>query len=102
MAEAGKRDYYQILGVDSAVSPGELKEALRRKAEELSAARDAGHSGATASMTEVREAYEVLADPDKRAIYDRGGHEAVVKSGHTSSWGLDAVGLVFDILSDLL
>jgi molecular chaperone DnaJ len=99
--KTGKPDYYQVLGVDCAASAEELKEALQRKAREFSAARDAGHPDARVNMVQVREAYEVLADPDKRAIYDSGGHPAVVKSGHKSSWGLDVLGVVFDILGEL-
>lgn len=101
MADTVKPDYYQVLGVDSAASPEELKQALQRKAQEFGAMRDAGHTGAMANMVQVREAYEVLADPDKRALYDNGGHPAVAKAGHESSWGLKALGVVFDILGEL-
>ena len=101
MAETEKPDYYQVLGVDRAASAEEIKEALQSKAREFSAARDAGHPDARVNMVQVREAYEVLANPDKRAIYDSGGHPAVVKSGHKSSWGLDVLGVVFDILGEL-
>jgi molecular chaperone DnaJ len=96
-----KPDYYQVLGVDSAASPEELKQALQRKAQEFGAMRDAGHTGAMANMVQVREAYEVLANPTKRALYDSGGHPAVAKAGHKSSWGLDVLGVVFDILGEL-
>jgi len=99
--KTGKPDYYQVLGVDCAASAEELKEALQRRAQEFGAALDAGHPEAAVNMAQVREAYEVLANPDKRAIYDSGGHPAVVKSGHQSSWGLDVLGVVFDILGEL-
>jgi molecular chaperone DnaJ len=99
--KTAKPDYYEVLGVDCAASAEELKQALQRKAQEFGAMRDAGHTGAMANMVQVREAYEVLANPDKRAIYDSGGHPAVAKSGHQSSWGLDVLGVVFDILGEL-
>ncbi|MBZ5524689.1 MAG: DnaJ domain-containing protein [Acidobacteriia bacterium] len=102
MAEDQKRDYYEVLGVDRQASAGELKEALRRRAEQFQAEKESGHPEALANLTQAREAYEVLADPAKRASYDKGGHEEVARAGHKTSSGMfDAVGFVLDVLSDL-
>jgi len=102
MADGPKRDYYEVLGVDRQASDGELKEALRRRAEQFRTEKDSGHPEALANLTQAKEAYEVLADPARRASYDKGGHEEVARAGHKTSSGVfDAVGFVLDVLSDI-
>ena len=71
-----KRDYYEILGVSSDVSEGDLKKAYRRLAMKCHPDRNPGDAEAEAKFKELSEAYEVLSDAEKRAAYDRYGHDA--------------------------
>jgi molecular chaperone DnaJ len=75
MATDQKRDYYDVLGVTRSASAEELKKAFRRLAMEYHPDRNK-EPGAEARFKEVNEAYEVLADSEKRAMYDRFGHSA--------------------------
>ena len=68
-----KRDYYDILGVPKNASPAEVKKAFRRLAMKFHPDRN-NEDGAEARFKEIGEAYEVLADAEKRAHYDRFGH----------------------------
>ena len=65
-------DYYQILGVSRDASPEQIKKAYRQLAMKLHP-DVATEPGATDRFKKVAEAYEVLADPKKRDLYDRGG-----------------------------
>jgi len=72
-----KRDYYDVLGVPRAVAEAELKSAYRKLAMKHHPDRNPGDKAAEEQFKEAAEAYAVLADADKRRLYDRYGHQAV-------------------------
>src|SRR6478609_5660519 len=71
-----KRDYYEILGVQKGSSQDEIKKAYRKVAMQYHPDRNPGDKTAEEKFKEAAEAYEVLSDTDKRAKYDRYGHQA--------------------------
>ena len=71
-----KRDYYEILGVSKSASSDEIKKAYRKVAMQYHPDRNPGDKEAEEKFKEAAEAYEVLSDADKRARYDRYGHQA--------------------------
>ncbi len=68
-----KQDYYEILGVSPGASAAEIKKAFRRLAMQYHPDRNQ-EAGAEERFKAINEAYEVLSDPQKRALYDRYGH----------------------------
>ena len=71
-----KRDFYDILGVSKSVDEAELKKAYRRLAMKYHPDRNPDDAEAEAKFKEVKEAYDILSDGEKRAAYDQFGHAA--------------------------
>ena len=81
---AGEDDLYEILGVDESATDREIKSAYRK----LSLKHHPDKGGDEAIFKKVSQAYEVLYDGEKRALYEAGGMEAVSKgTGQTDPWG---------------
>ena len=81
-----KRDYYEVLGVSRTATDVEIKSAYRKLALKYHPDRNPGDHSAEESFKESAEAYSVLADPDKRHLYDRYGHAGL---GGAATGGFD-------------
>lgn len=94
------RDYYEVLGVSKTASEQELKTSYRKLAHKYHPDKNPGDKAAEESFKEVSEAYEILSNPDKRAHYDRFGHNA--PSGFGGGGGDPfAGGNINDIFGDI-
>jgi molecular chaperone DnaJ len=82
-----KRDYYEVLGVERAASVEEIKKSYRKLALQYHPDRNPDNKEAEEKFKEATEASEVLSDGDKRARYDRFGHQGVRNTdyGHYSN-----------------
>src|SRR5687768_18546124 len=74
---AGKRDYYEVLGVQRTASDKEIANAYRKLAMKYHPDANPGDDSATEKFKEAAEANEILRDSDKRARYDQVGHQGV-------------------------
>ena len=89
------RDYYEVLGVDRDAGDAEIKKAFRRLARELHPDVNSHDPDAEVKFKEAAEAYEVLSDSERRATYDRYGHDGLRSGGYAPNF--DAFGSVADI-----
>jgi molecular chaperone DnaJ len=97
-----KRDYYEVLGVARSASDGDLKSAYRKLAMKYHPDRNPGDKKAEEEFKLAAEAYAVLADADKRSMYDRFGH-AGVSSAAGAGAGFDpSVFAEFGDFADIL
>ncbi len=71
-----KRDFYKVLGVEKNADAKEIKKAYRKLAMKYHPDRNPDDKEAEEKFKEASMAYEVLCDEEKRAMYDRMGHEA--------------------------
>ena len=76
-----KEDFYKILGVSKGASATEIKKAYRKKAIEFHPDKNPGDSKAEEKFKQAAEAYGILSDADKKAKYDRFGHQAFEGGG---------------------
>ena len=102
---AEKRDYYEVLGVDKNASQEDIKKAYRKMAKECHPDLHPDDKQAEARFKELNEANEVLSDPDKRARYDRFGHEDPFQGagggGFQGGFDFSSFGGVGDIFDQL-
>jgi len=97
-----KADYYEVLGVSREAGDQELKSAYRKLALRYHPDRNPGDHGAEEKFKEASEAYQVLCDADKRAVYDRYGHAGLSGQGSGFGGGPFAGGVdIGDIFGDL-
>ena len=92
-----KRDYYEVLGVARTATEVEIKSAYRKLALKFHPDRNPGDKTAEESFKEAAEAYSILADTDKRHMYDRFGHAGL---GGAATGGFDPT--VFTGFEDIL
>jgi molecular chaperone DnaJ len=95
-----KRDYYEILGVSRSATKEDLKKSYRKLAMQYHPDRNPDDKQAEEKFKEAAEAYEILNDDNKRARYDRFGHEGVKGSGFGSP-GFSDINDIFSHFSDI-
>ncbi|BBM67226.1 molecular chaperone DnaJ [Vibrio alfacsensis] len=71
-----KRDYYEVLGIPKDTSTKDIKKAYKKLAMKYHPDRNPGDKTAEEKFKEIKEAYEILTDDEKRQQYDRFGHAA--------------------------
>ena len=99
------QDYYQILGVGKDANERDIKKAYKRMAMKYHPDRTTGDKELEAKFKEIKQAYEVLSDPQKRQMYDQYGHEAFQQArqgGGAGAGGFGGGGADFaDIFGDV-
>jgi molecular chaperone DnaJ len=101
-----KQDYYEVLGVPKTADEKALKTAFRNLAKKYHPDANHGSKETDAKFKELNEAYDVLKDPQKRAAYDRFGHQAFEggaagRPGGAGGFGPDFNSSMSDIFEDL-
>jgi molecular chaperone DnaJ len=91
------RDPYEVLGVTRDASEQEVKKAFRQLARELHPDVNAHDPQAEEKFKEAAEAYEILSDAERRATYDRYGHEGLRSGGYAPDF--DAFGSIGDLFN---
>ncbi len=98
-----KRDYYKVLEVAKSASEAEIKKAYRRLAMKHHPDRNPDDATAEARFKETKEAYEVLSEAQKRAIYDQHGHAGIdsARQGGGGAGGPDFGDIFGDVFGDI-
>ncbi|KAJ7031335.1 hypothetical protein C8F04DRAFT_1041555 [Mycena alexandri] len=74
-------DYYKLLGIDKSATEAEIKSAYKKMALKWHPDRNGGSEESSKKFKEISEAFEVLSDSDKRAVYDQFGEEGLKGGG---------------------
>lgn len=97
-----KQDFYEILGVSRGATEAEIKKAYKRLAMKYHPDRNNGDKDAESKFKEIKEAYEILSDAQKRDAYDKYGHSAFEQGGGGGGGGGGFSGADFgDMFSDI-
>jgi len=93
-----KRDYYEVLGIEKNASKEDIKKAYRKLAMQYHPDRNPGNKDAEEKFKEAAEAYEVLSSDEKKAKYDRFGHQGLRGQDYQ---GFSNVNDIFSHFSDI-
>ncbi len=88
---AGKRDFYDILGVSRSADAEELKKSYRKLAIKFHPDKNPNDKQAEDKFKEAAEAYEVLSNPEKRKRYDQFGHQGMGAGGGGFSGNMEDI-----------
>jgi len=91
-------DYYEILGVSRTATKTEIKKAYRKLAMKYHPDRNPGDKEAEEKFKLINEAYQVLSDDEKRAVYDRYGKEGLEGRGYRTDFDFSDI---FDMFNDI-
>ncbi len=99
---AVEADYYELLEIERTADDGTIKLSYRKLAMRWHPDRNPGDTAAESKFKAISEAYECLKDPQKRAAYDRFGHEAFKQGmsggGHGAGAGFSDLGDIFETI----
>lgn len=96
-----QRDYYEILSVEKTADGDTIKKAYRKLAIQFHPDKNPGNKEAEDKFKEAASAYEVLSNPEKRAKYDRFGHEAFANGGRGAGGGFQDMDDIFSSFGDI-
>ncbi|UIP27339.1 molecular chaperone DnaJ [Photobacterium sp. TLY01] len=96
-----KRDFYEVLGVGRDAGERDIKKAYKRLAMKYHPDRNPGDDTAADKFKEVKTAYEILTDPQKKAAYDQYGHAAFEQGGMGGGGGFGGGADFSDIFGDV-
>ncbi len=92
-----RRDAYELLGVERGAGERDVKRAFRALARELHPDVNAHDPEAEEKFKEAAEAYEVLSDPERKAVYDRYGWDGLDSRGYAAqSHGFGSFADIFE------
>ena len=95
---AQPRDPYAVLGVSRDANDAQIKKAFRQLARELHPDTNPDDPQAEEKFKQAAEAYEILSDPERRATYDRYGHEGLRSGGYQPNF--DQFGSLGDLFQN--
>lgn len=96
-----KKDFYEILGISKSATQDDIKKAYRKVAMQYHPDRNPGDKSSEEKFKEAAEAYEILSDADKRAQYDRFGHNAFAQGRGSSAGGNMNMDDIFSQFGDI-
>ena len=91
-------DYYEILGISRDATKDEIKKAYRKLAMKYHPDKNPGDKQAEEMFKKINEAYQILSDDEKRAIYNRYGKEGLEGRGYRTEFNFSEI---FDMFNDL-
>src|SRR5213082_1716861 len=97
MASTSARDPYEVLGVGRDADESTIKKAFRKLARELHPDVNRHDPDAEEKFKEAAEAYEILSDAQRRATYDRYGHDGLRSGGYAPNF--EGFGSISDLFN---